>query len=36
MDMPDVNVLVHAHRREDPDHEFYRTWLEQLAHSPQE
>lgn len=26
--MPDVNVLVYAHRREDPAHEFYRAWLE--------
>jgi predicted nucleic acid-binding protein len=29
--MPDVNILVYAHRREDPDHEFYRSWLEDLA-----
>ena len=29
--MPDVNLLVYAHRREDPDHTFYRTWLESLA-----
>jgi len=34
--MPDVNILVYAHRREDPDHEFYRSWLERLAngHEP--
>ncbi len=25
----DVNVLVYAHRRESPDHERYRDWLEQ-------
>ena len=31
--MPDVNILVYAHRREDPDHEFYRSWLEGLANS---
>jgi len=31
MRMPDVNILIYAHRREDPDHEFYRRWLEDLA-----
>ena len=31
MRMPDVNVLVYAHRREDPDHEFYRRWMEDLV-----
>jgi len=29
--MPDVNILVYAHRREDPSHEFYRAWVERLA-----
>jgi toxin-antitoxin system PIN domain toxin len=29
--MPDVNILIYAHRREDPDHEFYRQWMERLA-----
>ena len=29
--MPDVNILIYAHRREDPDHEFYRKWVEDLA-----
>ena len=24
----DVNVLVHAHRRDAPDHTKYRKWLE--------
>ena len=33
--MPDVNLLVYAHRREDPDHAFYRTWLESLANGPE-
>lgn len=33
--MPDVNVLVYAHRREDPDHEFYRLWFENLANRPE-
>jgi hypothetical protein len=31
MQMPDVNILVYAHRREDPNHEFYRSWVENLA-----
>jgi hypothetical protein len=31
MQMPDVNILVYAHRREDPSHEFYRSWVEGLA-----
>jgi toxin-antitoxin system PIN domain toxin len=31
MQMPDVNILVYAHRREDPSHEFYRLWVERLA-----
>ena len=29
--MPDVNILVYAHRREDPNHAFYRAWIERLA-----
>ena len=28
--LPDVNVLVYAHRRDAPDHERYLNWLEQL------
>jgi toxin-antitoxin system PIN domain toxin len=26
--MPDVNVLIYAHRADDPAHTLYRTWLE--------
>jgi len=26
--LPDVNVLVHAFKRESPDHEGYRQWLQ--------
>lgn len=33
--MPDVNILVYAHRREDPDHEFYRAWVERLVNGPE-
>lgn len=28
MKMPDVNILIYAHRVEDPHHDFYRHWLE--------
>jgi hypothetical protein len=31
MKMPDVNILIYAHRQDDQDHEFYREWLERLA-----
>jgi toxin-antitoxin system PIN domain toxin len=33
--MPDVNVLIYAHRADDPAHEFYRAWVEQLAIGPE-
>src|SRR5579859_6216520 len=26
--LPDVNILVYAHRRDAPDHALYRQWLE--------
>lgn len=28
MILPDVNVLVYAHRLDSPDHDRYRNWLE--------
>lgn len=31
--IPDVNVLVYAHRRDAADHERYRAWLEDTANS---
>ncbi len=31
MKMPDVNVLVYAHRRDEVVHDFYREWLENLV-----
>jgi len=31
--LPDVNVLVYAHREDAPDHERYRTWLEGVLNS---
>ena len=30
---PDVNVLVYAHRRDIPDHEAWRDWLETQVNS---
>lgn len=33
MKMPDVNVLVYAHRQDESAHEFYRDWLNQLVNS---
>jgi toxin-antitoxin system PIN domain toxin len=29
--MPDVNVLVYAHRRDEPSHAAYRAWQEQVV-----
>jgi toxin-antitoxin system PIN domain toxin len=34
MQMPDVNVLVYAHREETPAHGRYAAWLTNLAQSP--
>ncbi len=34
MDLPDVNVLVYAHREDAPDHARYRAWVEQMVDSP--
>jgi toxin-antitoxin system PIN domain toxin len=33
--MPDVNVLVYAHRADEPTHLRYRDWLEELANGPE-
>lgn len=33
MILPDVNVLIYAHREESPNHEGYRAWLEELLGS---
>ena len=35
MQLCDVNVLVYAHREDVPDHEQYRTWLEDLINGPE-
>jgi toxin-antitoxin system PIN domain toxin len=31
--LPDVNVLVYAHREDTPDHAAYRAWLESVINS---
>ena len=33
MQMPDVNVLVYAHRSDEAVHDFYREWLEDALRS---
>jgi toxin-antitoxin system PIN domain toxin len=33
--LPDVNVLVYAHREDAPDHAAYREWLEIIINSDQ-
>src|SRR5258708_6765155 len=35
MKLPDVNVLVYAHREDAPQHGRYRAWLEQLLAGPE-
>lgn len=34
MIIPDVNVLVYAHRADAPDHSRYREWLERTVNQP--
>lgn len=31
MELPDVNVLIYAHREDAPDHDQYAAWLSHLA-----
>lgn len=35
MFMPDVNILVYAHRGDDPVHPAYRAWLDDLVNGSQ-
>jgi hypothetical protein len=35
MQMPDVNILVYAHREESPGHQRYAAWLKRLAAGPE-
>lgn len=34
MVLPDVNVLVYAHREDTSDHQEYRAWLTEVVNSP--
>ncbi len=34
MQIPDVNILVHAYREDAPDHAAYKAWLETLINAP--
>jgi uncharacterized protein len=34
MDLPDINVLIYAHREDSLDHDRYAAWLKNLANSP--
>ncbi|MGD2113854.1 MAG: type II toxin-antitoxin system VapC family toxin [Acidobacteriota bacterium] len=33
--MPDINVLIYAHREDAPEHERYAAWLRRLASGPE-
>jgi toxin-antitoxin system PIN domain toxin len=35
MILPDINILVYAHREDAPNHIAYRTWLEELVNGDQ-
>jgi len=33
MELPDINVLIYAHREDSPEHERYAAWLDRLVNS---
>jgi toxin-antitoxin system PIN domain toxin len=35
MQLPDVNVLIYAHRQDAPEHNRYAAWLRSLVESPE-
>ena len=35
MQLPDVNVLIYAHRLDAPEHERYAAWLKALVEAPE-
>ena len=35
MQLPDVNILIYAHRAESPEHERYADWLAKAAQGPE-
>ncbi len=35
MELPDINVLIYAHREDAPEHDRYAAWLQSLAAGPE-
>ncbi|HEX6198682.1 MAG TPA: type II toxin-antitoxin system VapC family toxin [Thermoanaerobaculia bacterium] len=35
MELPDINVLIYAHREDAPEHDRYAAWLRRLAGGPE-
>src|SRR5580693_2263339 len=35
MQLPDVNVLIYAHRQDAPEHDRYAAWLRALVEAPE-
>ena len=35
MQLPDVNVLIYAHRQDAPEHDRYAAWLRGLVEAPE-
>ena len=35
MQLPDVNVLIYAHRQDAPEHHRYAAWLRALVEAPE-
>ena len=35
MQLPDVNVLIYAHRLDGPEHDRYAAWLTALVEAPE-
>ena len=35
MQLPDVNVLIYAHRQDAPEHDRYAAWLRTLVEAPE-
>jgi toxin-antitoxin system PIN domain toxin len=34
LQLPDVNVLIYAHREDSPEHDLYAAWLQRLVNAP--
>jgi len=35
MQLPDINVLIYAHRQDAPEHDRYAAWLRALVEAPE-